>query len=64
VVVHSDFGAAQSRKERLGLIGAGIAIRIGQHVIDPFCQITRVQNLPTGCFVGIDHATGGEALTG
>ena len=35
VMVDADFRAAQPAKETLGLIGAGVAVRIRQRMIDP-----------------------------
>ena len=46
VMMRPDFGAAQAREERLGLIGASRAVRIAFFVVDPAREIRSVQAIP------------------
>ncbi len=54
VVVLAGDGAAQTRKVGLGLIGAGIAVRIHLGMIDPARLENGVQDIPMRGFVGVN----------
>lgn len=56
MMVRSDFGAPQSAKETLSLIGASIGRRIRFRVVDALRQIFRVQRIPTTCLVRVHDA--------
>src|SRR5690348_13512137 len=55
MVVCADFGATQAAKEALGLIGAVVAIGIGDTVIDPLGGVARVQLIPMRSLIGVNR---------
>ena len=62
VVVLAGDGAAQTREVGLGLIGAGIAVRIHLGVVDPARLKDGVQDIPMRGFVGMNDGAARNAV--
>ena len=56
-------GAAQTREVGLGLIGAGVTVRIHLGVVDPARLKDGVQDIPMRGLVGMDDGTKRNPLT-
>jgi hypothetical protein len=54
-VVGTDFSAAHPAKERLGIVGAGLAIRIALGMIDALGRVILMQQVPRRTFIGVDR---------